>query len=91
MMDADERLRSAKARLNRAAQACLENRPGAADEADAAHRELENLRARTKQCDFPGCSTLTVQRYCARHRPQAGWAIGEQVRDEIEAEGKRRR
>lgn len=45
--------------------------------------ELAGFKAATQQCRFSGCYTLTVQTYCAKHRPQSAWAIAEQVRAEL--------
>ena len=45
-MDLRTRLTEAKERLNNAAAACLRNEPGAAEAADAAQRDLDELRAR---------------------------------------------
>lgn len=47
-MDLNDRLAEAKRRLSIAAQGCLQNRPGAAEEANAARAEVDALLALMK-------------------------------------------
>ena len=60
----------AKARLNAAAQACLENRPRAADAADEAKAELDALQhpQRAHLCAADNCCVITLDLYCWKHR-----------------------
>jgi len=71
-MDAlENRLADAKKRLSEAAAACLENRPGAADEADAAQADVQAalaLQRAARRCAEPGCNTITLHDRCERHR-----------------------
>jgi hypothetical protein len=80
----------AKAKLNAAAAACISGQPGAAEEADQAKAEVDSLlalqRARGQRCGYPGCDTITIQTYCAKHRPQGDWQIAAEARDEQERE-----
>ena len=44
---------------------------------------------RVQQCQHPGCTTFSLHRLCARHRPippEGQWIIAQQVRDELGGE-----
>lgn len=87
-MDLQTKLIEAKRRLSEAAASCLRNEPGAPEAADQAKAEVDALQAMKRaqgphQCRFPGCLTLTVKTYCARHRPLAEWQISSEVKDEL--------
>lgn len=57
---------------------------------DEHHKALAGAVQQAHSCEYPGCSTIVLHGdYCAKHRPLADWAIAEQVRADIEAEGKR--
>jgi len=85
------RLQEAKERLSRAAQACLENRAGAAQEADEAQAEIESIRALMRAqagqvCSEPGCMTITLHDKCDLHRPPDIWGESRRTIDELQAQ-----
>lgn len=87
-MDLQTRLIEAKERLSRAAQACLENRAGAAEQANAAQAEVTTLLALQRaqggqQCKAPGCGCLTFRGLCDLHRPPDVWTEVRNVLDEL--------
>ena len=78
------KLAAAKQKLNRAAQACLRNEPGAADEADRALAEVASLQAMLnmqRRCTEPGCGRVTLRDKCDRHRAPDIW---DEVRGHLE-------
>jgi len=72
MNDLQSKLKTAKARLNRAAARCLNPHDhGAAVEADEALAQVASLQAMLnmqRRCTEPGCGRLTLRDKCDVHR-----------------------
>jgi len=50
---------------------------------------LQAFTVKVQQCQHPGCTTYSLHRLCARHRPPepAGeWAVAASIKREIERE-----
>ena len=86
----EDQLKTAKARLNRAAARCLENDEGAAIEADQALAEVAALQAvlkASKGRPCPECGRWTLHDRCDRHRvpePAGIWAESARLRGEMQ-------
>ena len=85
MNDLQSKLKTAKARLNRAAARCLNPHDnGAGDEADRALAEVAALQAMLnmqRRCTEPGCGRVTLRDKCDRHRAPDIW---DEVRGQLE-------
>ena len=57
------------------------------DRSTPRQQQLDPFASKVQQCQHPGCSTFSLHRLCARHRPlpaEGQWIVAQQVRDEIE-------